>query len=145
MPIKNPTKKCSHCFIDKAQGVFKKGCRICLECRREHFKKYKQTERGKEILRRDARKQSRKRYYKNKNKCFARGAINDAVRYGKIPHINSLNCIDCGIQAKERHHHLGYEKKHWLDTIPLCISCHKKIHLGTPPVKVELPPDNPGE
>ena len=27
-------------------------------------------------------------------------------------------------------HHWSYEREHWLDVIPLCLSCHRKVHIG---------------
>lgn len=57
----------------------------------------------------------------------ARATVNNAARYGGIPHISTQVCSECGKQAIQYHHHNGYEYKHWLDVIPLCIACHNKL------------------
>lgn len=53
----------------------------------------------------------------------ARQVVNDTIRAGKLPRPDILKC-SCGEQAKEYHHHKGYEVKHHLDVIPLCAACH---------------------
>jgi hypothetical protein len=59
-----------------------------------------------------------------KNKINARGAVNDAVRRGKIKRASDLTCDICGNNADEYHHYLGYAQKNWLKVIPVCRSCH---------------------
>lgn len=56
----------------------------------------------------------------------ARAAIKQAVTQDQIPGIQTLKCQGCGGQAREYHHHQGYEQEFWLDVIPLCIPCHRK-------------------
>ena len=54
----------------------------------------------------------------------ARNAIQKLFVAGKLPRAKTLKCIDCGAQAKEYHHYLGYSEEHRLDVIPLCKQCH---------------------
>ena len=63
---------------------------------------------------------------KHSNETKARTAVGNAVRRGKISPASSFICACCGMKpAAEYHHHLGYEKQHWLDVTPLCNDCHK--------------------
>jgi len=60
-------------------------------------------------------------------KVAARQAVGVAVFSGKLPRVKTLVCRACGGNASEYHHYLGYAKEHWLDVIPYCTLCHKKI------------------
>ena len=108
---------------------------------KEYYKKYSQTERGKERIRlaREKYKQTKKynatkKAYNIKNKqehperYAARNEVTKATMSGKIPYPYTLKCVKCGKQAKQYHHYLGYLKKHWLDVDPVCIKCHNIIH-----------------
>lgn len=57
-------------------------------------------------------------------KAKARTAVFLAVRAGKVPSAQTLVCVRCGKQAKDYHHHKGYDKEHWLDVVPACRPCH---------------------
>ena len=46
-----------------------------------------------------------------------------------IPKPRELKCVICNNQAKTYHHYKGYEKKNWLDILPLCYDCHFKEHI----------------
>jgi hypothetical protein len=62
------------------------------------------------------------------NKYIARVAVSSAVLSKKLPPIKTQKCSVCKKrQAQNYHHHLGYEKDHWLDVIPVCSKCHKAI------------------
>lgn len=57
----------------------------------------------------------------------AHQAVKRAIETGKLPPIDSVICADCGeAKAEEYHHTNGYEKEHWLNVTPLCLSCHGK-------------------
>ena len=56
----------------------------------------------------------------------AHDAVKRAVKTGKLPRASSLTC-KCGKAATE-YHHENYEREHWLDVVPLCRSCHKRLH-----------------
>lgn len=62
-------------------------------------------------------------------KRLARQAVTRATSTNRIPNIKTLNCSACGRQANEYHHNKGYEKKHWLDVVPMCHRCHKNHHV----------------
>lgn len=65
----------------------------------------------------------------HKHNPKAHNAVSTAVRYGKMPHVSTLKCQECGKQAQCYHHHKGYAEKHWLDVVPLCNKCHW-LHNG---------------
>ena len=56
----------------------------------------------------------------------ARRAVYVAVRYGRLPRVKSVKCVDCGDPAAEYDHFLGYAKEHRLNVEPVCLSCHRK-------------------
>jgi len=55
-------------------------------------------------------------------------SVNINVVAGKLPHISTLKCTDCGNQARHYHHNISYREEHWLCVIPLCVSCHNSLH-----------------
>lgn len=87
---------------------------------KERLRRYRQSEAGKRVERRVLDK------YPIHRK--ARTAVYNAVRDGKLPRASMLQCSRCLGQAQQYHHHNGYEKEHWLDVIPLCISCHSILN-----------------
>lgn len=59
----------------------------------------------------------------------AHTTVSRAVRRGILPPAWSMVCDGCDeTQAAHWHHHKGYDRKHWLDVIPLCLDCHGKEH-----------------
>jgi hypothetical protein len=42
-------------------------------------------------------------------------------------------CVDCGAQARDYDHHMGYEERHALDVEPVCRPCHNKRTLDRLP------------
>ena len=56
----------------------------------------------------------------------ARYAVKQAVKHGNLPKPSELKCKYCSIKAKE-YHHPSYDSGNWLDVIPVCFSCHRKI------------------
>lgn len=80
-----------------------------------------------------ARAIQQRRWIKDTEKVMARSAISNAVRVGKMPPADSHFCFICCACADEgakmEYHHVDYSKP--LEVIPLCRSCHTKIHLGT--------------
>ena len=154
--IMEDVKKCGKCKQIKPISGFCKNKttldglgRECKTCANARFKKYFQTERGKELHRFSAKrhrqtnkcKETRKKYRqteksknairlyesKNKIKSQAQHAINHAIEYGKKKRAKSLNC-SCGENARYYHHYLGYEKVNWFDVIPVCADCHWNLH-----------------
>lgn len=56
----------------------------------------------------------------------AQDAVNNAVKRGMMAPIKTRRCVYCGNQAKQYHHHNGYDRQHWLDVIPIC-KCHGEV------------------
>jgi len=88
------------------------------ELRRKADGKFERSPKGRIVQRR--------KYLRHPLENKARSVVGYAIRSGKLPKACYLQCHCCGTQAKEWHHHKGYEPQHWLDVIPLCIICHKK-------------------
>ena len=76
----------------------------------------------------DAGKLSQKRYLHNHpNKRKAQVAVQIAVQSGNLVKTSTQTCTDCG-EHSEHYHHESYDKKDWLNVIPLCALCHKQRH-----------------
>jgi len=113
---------------------------------KEKRKHYRQSERGKAVHKHyeqsEEGKLARKRYHKSEkgkakllraakqqrirhpDRVKAREVVNNAIRVGQLPRLDTLQC-SCGETAKHYHHHKGYAPEHWLDVIPVCFGCHK--------------------
>lgn len=119
----------------------KKGKTVLKRCRQSEkgkmiYKRYRQSEKGKATLKRRQQTENYKichnRYAKrytihHPEQTKAHDAVNNAIRDGRLPQLNSLQCHYCPAQAKQYHHHKGYEPEHYLDVIPVCIKCHNEI------------------
>ena len=104
-------------------------------------KKYKKTEKGKAstlkakqkyrktIKGKLARKIINKNYRVcHPNQIMAQQAANNAIAVGRMRRPDSLLCRYCLKPAEQYHHWHGYAPEHWLDVIPVCQKCHRKIH-----------------
>lgn len=122
----------------------------CKTCCLKYQKKYRQTEHGKATQKlyfqsekgKAAKRKARIRYFKtergksmlkeyriqNPKQEKAKHAVSSAIRAGKLPRPDTLQC-HCGPEkAEQYHHHKGYAPENWLNVVPVCINCHKKIH-----------------
>lgn len=88
--------------------------------RQESLKKAKQTEQGKESIRRSIEK--------HKDKRAARFAVQRAARSGKIPRIRDMECEICGGQATGYHHTHDHTREHWFSIIAVCDDCHGSLN-----------------
>lgn len=140
MPETIISKRCSHCKEIKPIKDFTKlhngklGCHNqCKICKSEwaksdkaklHKKIYQQSQRGK-----DARYlATRNHRINNPEKAKARHAIEYAIHAGKLCGPKTLACYYCPKPAEQYHHWHGYDKKYWLDVVPVCKKCHYEIH-----------------
>ncbi len=146
-------KRSRVCLVEKTLDEFYKSksgkygqTAACRQCTIKGVKKYRQTPAGKESVRRyndsphgRANNRRHRRSPKGKatlrrcgkrdrkeqpHKMKARHAISNAIRSGQLLTASTQKCKQCGNQANQYHHHLGYDNKHWLDVIPLCYRCH---------------------
>ena len=86
-------------------------------------KRYEQTEKGKAVCR-----ATLKRFYsRHPERRNATTYVNNAIRDGKLPHPDTLQCYYCPAQAEQYHHWHGYESEHLLDVVPTCAKCHHKF------------------
>ena len=63
---------------------------------------------------------------RNPNGWRARNKVNHAIAAGRMARPADLMCIDCGNQAQDYDHFLGYDPAHWLHVQPVCRPCHGK-------------------
>lgn len=87
-------------------------------------KRYRNSKKGKIVHSRAHRKYD----FRNPEKIKAKRAVYYAVKIGKLPKVKTLQCYLCFESAQQYHHYLGYEPKHYLDVLPVCRKCHRKIH-----------------
>lgn len=140
-------KKCAKCKQIKPISEFsrhtghKDGYQgWCKSCQRVYQRKYQKTERGKAVNRKSFKKYRRTNKGKdNDYRCAkrfrirhperrkAKAVVEYAVRVGKLPRVNTLQCHYCPKPAQQ-YHHPSYAPEHWYDVIPVCIKCHTKIH-----------------
>jgi len=141
------TKWCPRCLEWKHFSDFyrnkasKDNCQAyCKECFNKFLNEPKRAVRRAEFskeynTRPDVVKERRKRQkeYNQQEQVKRRAASNSAVvravKNGTLPHISQCICqtTSCNNQAQEYHHWAGYDKKNWLDVLPLCIECHRKL------------------
>jgi len=69
------------------------------------------------------------KYKKNPNQFKAYYAVKIAIKKGILTPLKNLKCQNCNEQAKQ-YHHQSYEPNQRLIVIPLCVLCHKVIHIG---------------
>lgn len=118
---------------------------------RKAKKRYRQTEKGKATEKRYQQTEEyidyRKRYNQSEQgravqivgqrrfqarhpeQCKAIQVVRDAIRIGKLPRPDTLQCHYCPAQAEQYHHHKGYAPEHRLNVIPVCILCHGKTRI----------------
>lgn len=73
------------------------------------------------------RRYQRNHAIKHPEGYLARLAVRLAVLRGELPPVKTLQCSNCPNSARDYHHHRGYAQEHWLDVIPVCRHCHKKL------------------
>ena len=144
--VKNIMKTCCNCKQSKTLSEFNKAqnrkdgrqtwCKLCERT-------YRKTEKSKKInYKADCRYRQTEKYKATRNRYLAQhplrskavSAVYCAIRAGKLPQVNSLQC-HCGEQAKD-YHHPDYAPENWLNVIPVCRNCHRKIHINLLPVVV---------
>jgi hypothetical protein len=145
-------KICIKCEVLKDVTDFPKGYKKCKSCRYELIKLYRQTEKGKEVRKKEAinarlsgKKQKRQERYKatekgkltlkkyeakryssedGKIKLAAKNAVRYAVKMGKLI---KMPCFICGNSLSEAHHS-SYSKDMRLVVTWLCKPHHNEIH-----------------
>lgn len=58
-------------------------------------------------------------------------AVNESIAKGEM--IRPTECEACGSTRSVECHHWSYKTEHWLDVIPMCASCHRRMHNGRIP------------
>ena len=144
-------KRCSTCQEWKDKSEFYKNrsnkdglTYACADCMRQKTFEYAQTERGKAIKKKyntsDVAREKKDRWQKSKRgrqkrkenqrkhdlHIKARRKVSNAIRDGRIPHVNTIPCANCGGYAQE-YHHFDYSPENWLNVIALCFPCHRVV------------------
>ena len=122
--------------FDEYQAKIAAGLKCCQKCRQwkpiEHFGDDATRGSGKDskclMCRRKRDYGIPTRLPEQDPKLNARDVVNSAVWNGRMPSPKTLQCANCGDQAREYHHHAGYSREHWFDVTPLCTRCHKAAH-----------------
>ena len=83
-------------------------------------KRYRQSEKGKAVQ----RKGDKNFNVRHPNQRKAKHAVNHAIHAGKLCGPTTLACYYCPKPAEHYHHWRGYDKKYWLDVVPVCKKCH---------------------
>ena len=139
-------KQCARCEKVRPLSEFytNKSHRICKICHREYTKCWREENREKSRMVSALWKKDNpdkvalqyKRYVCRRRKVRelfhllypehrkARDTVKRAIKTDKLPRPNTLQCYYGNHPAKEYHHWRGYEPKHWLNVIPVCILCH---------------------
>lgn len=135
-------KMCPRCRQTLAASEFNKHrrskdglgcyCRKCInDYERERKEKKPSPQRYATMKRRDGYSLEYKRQYaaKHPERMRAIDAVRRAIEAGRISPVRTQKCSVCGTQAQD-YHHADYAKK--LEVIPLCKSCHGKLHRALP-------------
>jgi len=72
-------------------------------------------------------RRNKKERVESPEKVKARAAINQRVRFGRIPRARDLYCYKCGENAAHYHHYRGYAFENRYDVLPVCHWCHKEL------------------
>lgn len=154
-------KKCSDCDRELALDAFNRNRaqpdglqNICRDCQRErgqrpesrvarakarrteHAKaleaerqrRYWATPKGKERSLRAVRKALKD----HPERFAAREAVRRAVAKGALPPVRSQSCVHCRGAAQQYHHHRGYARAQWLEVLPICRLCHRRVEHPIP-------------
>lgn len=143
-------KKCSRCKSEKPTSEFYKHrsrkdglMDHCRPCERTRFKAIydsspslrlsakeraiKWASDNKEARRKIDDRRNEKTRLQFPEKLKARKRVHYLVYSGQMPPPSSLNCVECGSQAKHYHHHKGYSPEYAIDVVPVCPACHYVI------------------
>ncbi len=142
-----PLKRCSKCGNEypRAQKYFgadkeasdglKSNCRACAkssagEYRKTHSEQcYLAKKRWQQEHSAEVTSYVEKWREANPEKRRAHTAVYLAIHSGHLVKPDTLKCAECGSPAKH-YHHWSYAPEHWLDVIPLCRVCHRKLHTA---------------
>jgi len=148
-------KTCIKCKQMKPLTEFHKNCTrldglqtCCKVCKRaygqspdtkKYQRKYHQTAKCKKYMRsyyetnngKASRKRTGKQYrLKNPRRIKARSASNHAIRNGTLKTPTAFQCQVCRTKQAEHYHHPSYKPEDYLKIVPVCQSCHVRIHFG---------------
>lgn len=139
---------CRECFNERQRAYYKRGGKAVQES-------YRSTERGNQtymdakvnyeksdkgirtrLNQKESKRKSIPRVQRSeenrKQQDAARNAVNGKIRLGHLQNAKSYPCYICGKPAQEYHHHKGYAKENFLDIMPVCIRCHRRLDTDNP-------------
>lgn len=122
--------------LDEYQERRAAGLKWCFRCRswklREQFAIDRSRTDGLTAQCFDCRRVGQRKKLLSSGTPAERQGAHDAVRWaikrGRLIPPTDLPCLDCGGKAVHYHHHLGYERSHWLDVVAVCYRCHRRRH-----------------
>ena len=118
------TGLCKRCANERARARSKSGAR------KTSYTKWNKSQGARDAQRKYTRSEKGKaRRWRYITHVKARAAVQNEVKYGRLPPILTQKCNNCEQQSIAYHHHLGYEQEHWLDVIPMCQECHTAAHI----------------
>lgn len=123
-----------HCWCRACVASYNKSyfaTDIGKDARNRGNRLWRQSEKGRAYFKRPevlAKLNAKVKRYRDKGgpKVDARDAVRRAKRRGELARPSTIACLHCGAQARDYHHHKGYDPEHHLDVIPLCRPCHLK-------------------
>lgn len=126
-------RTCSKCGEVKEEKEFYYNWKSCIKCYRKHKKEYHAVYYSLEDT-----KIKRKNYFnkeinkiKTKYRTLGIKTVQNLVKIGKLTNRFDCNCSVCGCSGKENNIHYHHPDYHYLNiVVPLCDSCHKKLHLN---------------
>ena len=69
----------------------------------------------------------------------ARAALHRHIKKGLISLATNYRCVDCGEQAQEYDHYLGYAARYALSIHPVCRPCHNQRRRKVRQTSLKLP------
>jgi hypothetical protein len=122
-------------FLYRGNGKRRPYCNDCRKSQaksywherggKENKQRYRKTEKGKSVTKKiKENKIANDPLFRVKVK--ARAKVYNEIRSRRLPKATDCICTDCGRNANEYDHHLGYDRKNWLNVEPVCWFCHSK-------------------
>lgn len=126
-------KTCSKCGETKEEKEFYNNFSYCIKCYRKQKKEYHLV-----YYKLESTKIKREKYFndevnkiKIKLRLIGSKTVQNLIKKGLLKNRFECTCSICGGSGKENNIHYHHPDYNYLNrVIPLCDSCHKKLHLN---------------